>query len=65
VYKISYKDCDAAYVGQTSRQLKTMISECRNHINRNTKSQSGITGRLQFEHKFDWHDVEILNSERF
>jgi len=31
VYKI---DCDASYVGQTSRCLKTHISEHRNHINR-------------------------------
>ena len=36
VFKISCKDCDATYVGQTGRQLKTRISEYRSHINRNT-----------------------------
>ena len=32
VYKISCKDCDASYVGQTSRKLKSRIAEHRNHI---------------------------------
>ncbi|KYN40760.1 hypothetical protein ALC56_04838 [Trachymyrmex septentrionalis] len=36
IYKIDCKDCDASYVEQTSRCLKTHISEHRNHINRNT-----------------------------
>ena len=32
VYKILCNDCDASYVGQTGRQLKTRIAEHRNHI---------------------------------
>ena len=32
VYKILCNNCDASYVGQTSRQLKTRITEHRNHI---------------------------------
>ena len=36
VYQISYKDCNATYVRQTGRKLKTRISEHKNHINRNT-----------------------------
>jgi len=66
VYKLSCRDCDATYVGQTGRTLKTRISEHRNHINRNTSTQSVITEhRTNFSHEFDWDNVEILDRERF
>ena len=32
VYKISCKSCDANYIGQTCRQLKSRIMEHKNHI---------------------------------
>jgi len=65
VYKISCKNCDASYVGQTCRQLKTRISEHKNHILRNTSTHSVITEhRLQYNHDFDWEGVEILDVER-
>jgi len=32
VYKITCKDCDASYVGQTGRKLNTRITEHHNHI---------------------------------
>jgi len=66
VYKLSCKECDATYVGQTGRTLKIRISEHRNHINRNTITQSVIIEhRLNFFHEFDWDSVEILDRERF
>jgi len=67
VYKLSYtKECDATYVEQTSRTLKTRISKHRNHINRNTTTQSVIIKhRLNFSHEFDWDNVEIVDRERF
>ena len=66
VYKISCRNCDASYVGQTKRQLKTRISEHRSHIHRNTTTQSVITEhRLNSDHEFDWENVEILDKERY
>lgn len=54
-------DCNASYVGQTGRKLKTRIDEHRKHINKNTSSKSVITDhRLHCNHDFDWDKVEIL-----
>ncbi|KYM94600.1 hypothetical protein ALC62_14773 [Cyphomyrmex costatus] len=64
VYRIQCNDCDASYVGQTGRQLKTRINEHRNHIRHNTSTRSVITDhRLQFNHDFQWEDVRILDEE--
>ena len=64
VYKISCKDCDASYVGQTSRKLKTIIAEHRDHIRYNTPARSVITEhRRQLDHEFKWDEVVILDEE--
>ena len=64
VYKISCNDCDATYVGQTGRKLKTRIAEHRNHIKYNTSARSVITEhRRQLDHEFKWEEVEILDEE--
>ncbi|KYN22630.1 hypothetical protein ALC57_04969, partial [Trachymyrmex cornetzi] len=62
VYRINC--CDASYVGQTGRRLKTRIAEHRNHIRWNTSSKSVITEhRLQQGHDFNWNDIRILDEE--
>ncbi|XP_011866087.1 PREDICTED: uncharacterized protein LOC105561048 [Vollenhovia emeryi] len=65
VYKISCKDCNASYVGQTGRLLSTRINEHRKHINRNTKQLSVITEHRHSGHEFDWGGVDILDEEPF
>ena len=66
VHKIMCKDCDASYVGQSGRKLKTRIAEHRNHINWNTSIHSVITEhRLECNHEFDWENIEISDNERF
>jgi len=66
VYKICCKDCNASYVGQTGRLLKTRVSEHQNHIRRNTSTTSIITDhRMHSNHDFDWNKVEILDVERY
>ncbi|KYN02856.1 hypothetical protein ALC62_06323 [Cyphomyrmex costatus] len=52
VYKISCKNCNASYVGETCRQLKSRIAEHRNHIRWSTFTRSVITEhRLHEDHK--------------
>ena len=66
IYKISCKNCDVSYVGQTGRKLKTRIAEHRNHIRThyNTSGHSVITEhRRQHDHDFQWDEVEILDEE--
>ena len=64
VYKISCNNCDASYVGQTGRQLKTRITEHRNLIRHNTSVRSVIMEhRLQYDHDFQCDNVKILDEE--
>ncbi|KYM98541.1 hypothetical protein ALC62_10740 [Cyphomyrmex costatus] len=66
IYKIKCNDCDATYIGQTKRKLITRVNEHRNHIRRNTSSKSVITDhRLDYNHEFDWNNVDILDCESF
>jgi len=64
VYKISCNNCDASYVGQTGRQLKTRITEHRNHIRHNTSVRSVITEH-RYDRDFQWDNVNILDEESF
>jgi len=64
VYKINCLQCDASYVEQTRRFLKSRIDEHRGHIRRNTSQTSVITEhRVNFSHDFDWENVEVLDEE--
>jgi len=63
VYKLRCAQCDALYVGQIRKLLKTKIDEHRSHSRRNTNQSSVITEhRLEFSYDFNW-DVEILEEE--
>jgi len=54
IYKLSCKDCDATYVGQTKRKLNTRTSEYRRDINKKTGKHSVITEhRINNDHEFD------------
>src|SRR5436190_8884249 len=66
VYRINCINCDASYVGQTCRSLKTRVAEHRGHINRNTNQRSVITDhRIEFNHNFDWDNTRVLDTDSF
>jgi len=65
VYKISCIDCEASYVGQTKRQLKTRVREHFSNLTSKSANLSVITEHtLQTSHSFDWDNVKILDTER-
>jgi len=64
VYKIVCNNCDASYVGQTKRQLKTRVNEHVKNIVQDESKHSVITKHiLQENHTFDWLNVQILDFE--
>jgi len=67
VYKISCHDCEASYIGQTKRQLRTRINEHISDINKKSKLPSVISNhRLEFRHDFEWNNIkwtELLDNE--
>jgi len=66
VYKIYCNDCDASYLGQTGRLLKTRVAEHRNHLRRNAPSVSVITNYVvHHNHEIDWNNVKVLNVEKY
>ena len=52
VYKIRCKDCEACYIGETKRTLKTRIKE---HINNKNNESVVWQHQINFRHEFDWN----------
>jgi len=64
VYKILCNNCNASYVGQTKRQLKTRINEHVKNVTSDKSKYSVITKHmLDNDHTFDWQNVKILDYE--
>jgi len=64
VYKILCKDCNASYVGQTKRQIKTRIKKHSNNIKSDTSKHSVITEHIpKYLHTFDWDNIKMLDKE--
>lgn len=66
VYKLNCSSCDASYVGQTSKQLRTRISEHQRNFYLDYNCQSVVSKHCSdFGHDFYWNDVKILDMEQF
>jgi len=64
VYKILCKDCEATYVGQTKRQLKTRLKEHKNNIKLDQSKHSVISEHIiKHNHSFDWENTRIMDHE--
>ncbi|XP_071575678.1 uncharacterized protein [Temnothorax nylanderi] len=57
-------DCDASYVGQTKRQLRTRIKEHKANIKLDASKHSVVSEHIiRSDHSFDWDNVRILEVE--
>jgi len=66
VYKLNCSSCDTSYVGQSSRQLRTRISEHQRDFYRAYDHQSVVSRhRSDSGHDFDWNNPGILDIEHF
>ena len=64
IYKISCGDCDASYVGQTGRALKTRLTEHQKAV-RNADFSSSALAQHAWDnsHRIDWTSICVLGSE--
>ena len=64
VYKINCHDCDASYVVETGRALKTHLSEHRRAVEKMDFSASALAQHaLEHGHHIDWTSICVLGVE--
>ena len=64
VYQISCRDCNAVYVGETGRSVRTRKREHADAVKTfNTKKSALSQHVMDFDHRIDWDNVKILKSE--
>ena len=61
---ISCRDCNAVYVGETGRSVRTRKWEHVDAVKTfNTKKSALSQHVMEFDHRIDWDNVKILKSE--
>ena len=64
VYKVSCKDCDKYYIGQTGRLLAVRLNEHKANARNKTVNMSGLSQHIvQYNHEVGWDEVKILCKE--
>ena len=64
VCQISCRDCNAVYVGETGRSVRTRKREHADAVKTfNTKISALSQHVMDFDHRIDWDNVKILKSE--
>jgi len=65
VYRITCQNCDASYIGQTKRKLRTRTKEHNSDIRKKNGSPSVITEhRLNLNYDFEWDSIKLIDNER-
>ena len=64
MYQISCRDCNAVYVGETGRSVKTRKREHADAVKCfNTKKSALSQHVMDFDHRIYWDNVKILKSQ--
>ena len=64
MYQISCRDCNAVYVGETGRSVRTRKREHADAVKTfNTKKSALSQHVMNFDHRIDWDNVKIVKSE--
>ena len=63
MYQISCWDCDAVYVGETGRSVRTRKREHADTVNTFITKKSALSQHvMDFDDRIDWDNVKILKS---
>ena len=64
VYQISCRDCNAVYVDETGRSVRTRKREHADMVKTFNNKKSALGQHvMDFDHRIDWENVKILKSE--
>ena len=64
VYQISFRDCNAVYVGETRRSVRTRKREHVDAVKTFNNKKSALSQHvMDFDHRIDWGNVKMLKSE--
>ena len=64
VYQISCRDCNAVYVGETGRSVRTRKREHADAVKTFNIKRSALSPHvMNFDHRIDWDNVKIPKSE--
>ena len=64
VYEINCSQCNAQYIGQTKRTLKSRLDEHKSAVRRGSTSTSGVATHTQSTgHHIDWENISVKDTE--
>ena len=64
VYQISCRNCNAVYVGETGRSVRTRKREPADAVKTFNIKKSALSQHvMDFDHRIDWDNVKIMKSE--
>ena len=61
VYQIPCQDCEKVYIGETSKTIKSRITEHKNAIKREDACSLSAKHVTENDHRIDWKKIKILN----